>query len=301
VSEVSLHYTVAKPKAMKTRYPSLFLLCLLPFTEAKACVDYWTPPSITVTVHYNAMFTEALVVVSNLSLFGGPNGAFCSCAVTTVTDNFSDLRYVAFVDSGTYQPVAGFAPWEANVSAGSAWGALQPGDWNGFIAEVVGPGISTGTPVELLIRAALPPGASFNSLDSTITYSALGTDEWSPLDEELTFSHNSLGYLGQAASIVFIEEPDAFFDLVDGIVLSVDRPAGTSGDLLVMRRDGGAIIAWPGREWALELRVHDAAGRLIVQRNWDGSPLLLDGYPAGLLVVEVRGPAERIVRKVPVW
>ncbi len=286
---------------MNARYPSLFLLCLLPFTEAKACVDYWTPPSITVTVHYNAMFTEALVVVSNLSLFGGPNGAFCSCAITTVTDDFSDLQYIAFVDSGTYEPVAGFAPWDASVSAGSAWSTIQSGDWNGFIAEVVGPGISTGTPVELLIRAALPPGASFSSLDSTITYSALGTDEWSPTDEELTFSHNSLGNLGSAGSIIYIEEPDTFFDLVDGIVLSVEHTTVTEAGLLVLQGEGPATIAWTGGTGPLELIVHDAAGRVVLQRNWDGSPFLLQGYSAGLVVVEVRSPDGRTVRKVPLW
>lgn len=286
---------------MRTRYALAFLCTTVILSPSSACVDYWTPPAITVTVEIDASFTEALITVHNLNLFGGPNGAFCSCAVTTWTNMFSDLQYIAFVDSGTYNPVPGFAVWDASASAASAWGNLQPGDWNAYIAEVVAPGINTGTPVELLIRATLPPGYTYNMVDSSVTYASLGTDEWSVSGNDLAFSHNSLGSFVNSTIVIEFVTLD-FFDLVDDLVTSTPETEVTGiGSLLVRQGEDGISVSLPSEDGNMELRCYDALGRILLQRAWNGAAIRLEDMGSGLLVIEVRNDRERIVRKLAMY
>ena len=178
-------------KTLITLFAGILLLTVQP-RKAQACIDSAT--TVFVIVHYDTInFTDISLTVTNLRLFGGSPNHFCSCAINNYTDMFSNILYVAFVDSGTSNPVPGFEPYEANVNATTAWENVWPtGDWNAFVSEVNVNGLTPGNPVELVIRAQLPPGYTFDSIDSTLTYTYLGTDEWSNTNQDLADSHQNL-------------------------------------------------------------------------------------------------------------
>ncbi|MEM7660058.1 MAG: T9SS type A sorting domain-containing protein [Bacteroidota bacterium] len=217
------------------RKQSLILLfCLGSFfaswQTAQACVD---PDTIaTVTVNYDSAMRQVEIRVSNLRLMTEAPNTFCSCAVSSYSDVFTDLLYVAFVDSGTNQPYQGFAQWGDNLGASSSWDASTSGypSWNGYVAEVVNSGLSPGNPVDLLIRAELPPGYTVSFLDSAISSTFIGTDEWDPATQSLTNSHQGLHSTGQLG-YTLTEQDSTYFTAVDDAIeafyssTSIDREA----------------------------------------------------------------------------
>ncbi|NND76925.1 MAG: T9SS type A sorting domain-containing protein [Flavobacteriales bacterium] len=202
------------------------MLCLsftiLQNEKANACVDHAT--TVTVTCHYDTTnFTDIALTVSNLRLFGGNPNEFCSCAVTSWTDIFTDISYVAFVDSGTTIPVPGFDPYVADANATSAWeSVLATGGWSGFVSEVNGNGLTANAPVELIIRASLPPGYTYSILYSSFEENYLGTDEWDNTSQDLANSHQNLLFLDIPTFIVVNDGSTYFTDLDNAILTNVE-------------------------------------------------------------------------------
>lgn len=197
-------------------------------TPTKACIDFHT--TVFITCHYDTTnWTDISVTVSNLRLFGGNPNDFCSCGITNYTDVFSNIQYVAFVDSGTTNPVAGFDVFNADANSSSAWeSVLATGDWSGFVSSVNGNGLTGSAPVELIIRASLPMGYTFTLLDSNLQVTQLGTDEWDNANQTLANSHQSISGFWTGGAATFIAEDPAngyFQDLDNAILLSTEGPA----------------------------------------------------------------------------
>lgn len=193
---------------------------------AKACVDYHT--TVFITCHYDTVnFTDIAITVSNLRLFGGNPNDFCSCGITNYTDVFTNIHYVAFVDSGTTNPVTGFDVWNADANSTNAWeSVLATGDWSGFVSGVNGNGLQSGSPVELIIRASLPAGYYFSLLDSNVYATQLGTDEWDNTNQTLANSHQSITSFWTGWPGTFIAEHSGstyFSDLDNSIITSLDE------------------------------------------------------------------------------
>ena len=81
----------------------------------------------------------------------------CNCALSSFSDLFSNLIYIAFVDSGTNNPYQGFAAWNAEAMASAAWNSAhsRANGWDGFVSTVLSSGLSASDPVELVVRATL--------------------------------------------------------------------------------------------------------------------------------------------------
>ena len=140
-----------------------------------------------------------------------PN-VFCSCALGNITDFFTNLDYVAFVEGGTTIPYPNMEPWENISAADLAWQNAQPNinNWSGFIAEVINNGLGPQDEVELIIRASTPQGyfLNVNDIDSTLSLSYLGTDAWDPVEEDLIADHQGVRNIGNDnSSKVFNQMP----------------------------------------------------------------------------------------------
>lgn len=205
------------PFAQLSKRYSLFLLTLLSlgsWQATQACVD---PDTIAQTIiNYDSAFRQVEIRVTNLRLMTESPNTFCSCAVSSYSDIFTDLLYVAFVDSGTNDVYSNFAEWDASAPASASWDASATNypSWNGFVAEVVNNGLSPAVPVDLLIRAALPPGYNLVILDSSMFSTFVGTDEWDPAMQTLTNSHQGLHGLGNQGTI-FQEKDSSYFAELD--------------------------------------------------------------------------------------
>ena len=126
-------------------------LCLMALVavpnSSRACID--PGPKVIVICNYDStllpMVEEIELRLSNLRFMQEVPGKFCSCALNTWSSIFTDLQYVAFVDSGTNNVYPGFAPWDASMGASTSWDTDQPNlgsGWSGFIAEVIQGGLS---------------------------------------------------------------------------------------------------------------------------------------------------------------
>ncbi|MEM0998487.1 MAG: T9SS type A sorting domain-containing protein [Bacteroidota bacterium] len=193
----------------------------------RACLDYHT--TVFITCHYDdPTFNEIAITVSNLRLFGGNPNDFCSCGITNYTNLFNQIQYIAFVDSGTTNPLAGFDVWTPDANSTNAWeSVLATGDWNGFVSSVNGNGLPANTKVELIIRASLPPGYTYSILDSNVVATQLGTDEWDNTNQNLANTHQSVTGFWTGGSPQLIAEPansTYFQDLDNSILLSAEGP-----------------------------------------------------------------------------
>lgn len=213
---------------MKTKLlPLIILLGLtsIAFTQsATACV--MPKDSVYVTVAYDTTdFSDVTLTVGNFDLFGGNPNEWCSCAITSYTNIFTTIEYIAFVDSGTTDPVMGFEPWSSNASAGTQWDLAMSGNWTGFVAEVGSSGLLAGTPVELIVRASLPAGYTYQILDSTVQTSLIGTDEWIDTTSTLSNGHQSIVGMADPGRVTLRSEPQSYFDALDASlgVLSVNE------------------------------------------------------------------------------
>jgi hypothetical protein len=188
----------------------LFLLTVLLGTSTSiACVDYHQPNPIT--AKYNPTLTQLELTVHNLNIFAGADGDFCTCGVISAYESlFNGIYYVAFVDSGTTNPIQGFAPWVANQSASEAWqvhtSSVAP--WNAFVAGVIDE-MTPGLAVELIIRLNVPEELqNFQFLTEVLSGSSLATDEWDAENETLAQSHLSISAFGL---ITFLLVDDSYF------------------------------------------------------------------------------------------
>lgn len=193
---------------LKLNFFILIVIALTVNFKAKACVDYHpVPPTITVKVDSN--FNKIEITVHQLNIFAGNAGDFCTCGLSDYANIFPSIYYVAFVDSGTTNPVIGFDIWNTNASSTTAWSAVMPGtNWSGFVAEVI-TGMTPGAPVELIIRADLPAGfTSLLIIDSSLAFTNLGTDQWDNNSNILANTHQSVSGFG-ASQISLV--PSVYF------------------------------------------------------------------------------------------
>jgi len=202
------------------------LLNTIFITKTDACVDPDT--IITVTVNYNESLTEIEIRLDNMKLHTETPNTFCSCALGSYTDFYSNLKYVAFMKDGTDELYPNFTPWTNESEVDNAWNISQPnnGDWAGYIAEVINNGLTINESVELVIRASLPPGTlvAVSELDSILSISWLGTDEWDDSNNTLSEDHQGVRNLRNDNSSFEINlVTDDYFNSLDGIILSDDE------------------------------------------------------------------------------
>jgi hypothetical protein len=74
-----------------------------------------------------------------------------------------------------------------------------------------------------------------------------------------------------------------------------------AAEQLVVRYAAGVPqLELPGCSGQVQMNVLDAQGRAVIARNWDGTPLALQGLASGAYVADVRNNGSRWVRKVVV-
>ncbi len=184
------------------------------FNSSKACVDYHPDSIIWTTVVFDSSYQHIEITIHNMELFGGSAGQFCTCALGSYSNIFTDIYYVAFVDSGTTNPIAGFVPWTANAASSASWNIQYPTDWAGFVAEVTSSGLPPGFKVDLIVRANLPAGYTWSLIDTLLYSSTLGSDEWDNNNSQLALTHNSISGLG-STYLNFV--PDSYFTGIEEI------------------------------------------------------------------------------------
>lgn len=264
--------------------------------ETKACVDYHND-SVFVIVHYDSTFspnTDVSITLSNLQLFGGSPNQFCSCGVNSITNIFSDILYVAFVDSGTTNPVAGFDVWDASANASNAWaGVVASGNWSGFVAQVNGNGLTPGGKVELLIRARLPVGYTFAFMDTTLTVMKMGTDEWFDSQQTLGNTHQSVSGVEYGFQYISEGQNSTYFADLDAAYLTGRKdPESLLGLQLfpVPAMDKVYVRLNNPSNAIKELQLLDAAGRVLQSHSGlSGQQTQLDlaDLPNGLYFIKV--------------
>lgn len=248
---------------------TLFVLLIAPHA-AQACVQ--THDSVYVKVHYETPGnTDISLTLTNLRLASGTPNEFCSCGITNFTNVFSTILYVAFVDSGTTNPVPGFDVWDQSANAANAWNSvLATNDWSAFVSHVNGNGLNSGNPVELIIRAQLAPGYTYTFVDSTLYYSYLGTDAFDNTNQVLGNMHQDIS--GFQNPHVFIPEGPGstyFADLDAQLMVSNTRPKlALAMDIYPNpAKDQIKIALNSPFNQILGIEIYDATGRMQMQLN----------------------------------
>lgn len=196
------------------------------FAQLKACVD---PDTVAhITINYDSAIEEIELRVSNLRLMTEAPNKFCTCSIISFQGAFSNLKYVAFVDSGTNNPYPGFGVWRANQDASAGWDqSTNQSGWQGFVSKVIGPGLKPSQPVDMIFRATLPPGFNLGTLDSTLNFTSLGTDEFDPVTKNLAASHQGLHNGWQLPQFVN-ERSMSYFQAMDDQILTYYDSLATS-------------------------------------------------------------------------
>ena len=235
---------------MKKLYAlSSFRFSLLPFAllffftlysqTAKACVD---PDTIaTLEVNYSADLSEVEIRIGNLKLETEAPNTFCSCGLSSTTEVFTYVTYIAVVYQGTNDVYPNFIPFTQTGPADDAWDGSQPAlpDWNGYVAEVIN-GLVADDAVELIIRAQPPAGliveleeSPDNENNGLYWQTYLGTDEWNPTDMDLVESHQAVRTFAFMNNVTVNEQPQSYFDELDQTVgiYEVDKTPVLDGKL----------------------------------------------------------------------
>ncbi len=205
---------------------SLFLLFSFYSQTAEACVD---PDTIaTLEINYTSDFSEVEIRIGNLKLETEAPNTFCSCGLSSETDVFTYVTYIAIVYQGTNDVYPNFIPFEQTSPADAAWDGSQPAlpDWNGYVAEVIN-GLVADDAVEMIIRAEAPPGVlvevseSPNNDTSAFYYQTyLGTDAFDPATMDLIEDHQAIRTFAFMNNITSNVQPQSYFDDLDGMVTS---------------------------------------------------------------------------------
>jgi len=182
-----------------------------------ACID--STSTAFAIYNYDESIEELEIRITNLRLFGGNPNQFCSCAISNFLIEDSQINYVAFVDSGTVNPVSGFDPFFPSASASNAWeNIFATGDWNGFVSEVNQNGLLPNVPVELVVRIGLfPPQSSLDFIFDMSELTSIGTDEWDANADNLANSHQNFF---TDINSEFVEVDASYFDILDGAIIS---------------------------------------------------------------------------------
>lgn len=196
----------------------LFPLFLTMTTNAQACVNPGPDTLARIVVRYDSTFDQLEVRFTNLRLMTENPGKLCTCALSSFSNAFSNILYVAFVDSGTNNPYPGFNPWDANQTASTAWNnQAPPYDWDSFVGAVNSGGLQVNSPVELVIRAGLPAGYDVIQVDSATFSLVLGTDEYRADGDSLAGAHRGIREAWNM-SRTLLQAPASYFAEVDSSI-----------------------------------------------------------------------------------
>ncbi len=239
--------------------------------KTKACVDFH-PPQTQVIILIDSTLTNFCIRVINLHLFGGGPGAWCTCAISNFTDSL-DIYFAAFMDSGTTNPVVGFAPWTRNFDSDSAWSnSGGGGTWNGFVAEVTSSGLLAGLAVDLLIYGKVPAGWTYNIADSSFSLINVGTDEWDPTATTLANTHNSISMLAPVGGIFYVATLT-----LDTSVTSTNYPDATDDVLTVFDTDPTTNIDVSANDSDVDGNL-DATTVTVIGMLSNGGAAVADGF-----------------------
>ncbi|MEM7037928.1 MAG: T9SS type A sorting domain-containing protein [Bacteroidota bacterium] len=265
------------------------ILSLFLTQNTKACVDYHL--NVRFICHYDdPNYQNISLTVTNLQLAGGSPNEFCSCGITGYTSMWSNIQYVAFVDSGTTNTIPGFDVWTPDANANNAWdNVLSTGNWNAFVQDV-NTTLAPGTPVELIIRASLPPGYTFSVIDSSISNTAVGTDEWDNTNQTLANSHQSITWGWSQQTTYFAEGAGStyFSDLDAALLVSVADQLKPQFDLYPVPAVDQLYVKLGNVELQLRsAKVFSATGQLVAELNAQDfesglARLDLSAYPQGI-------------------
>lgn len=281
---------------------SIFFISATFTNKANACVDYH--PTIFVTCEYDATYSEILIRVHNMELFGSPSGVFCTCAISNYTDVFSIINYVAFVEAETIDPVEGFVPWNADAPATASWSAYAVGDWDAFLAETTAGGLLTGDPVDLIIRATLPPGYSAGLLNANLVVSELGTDEFDNTLGELTLSHNSVTSIVSGGPITYNEVTLEYFTEVDEYIASASGAEGITANIADENTVNITVYPNPTQDIIYlnvtdevlgslkKTKITDVNGKLVLEEKFT-SEIVVSHLPKGLYFIKVETEGDK--------
>ena len=251
-------------------FTALFLVQFTP--QATACID---PDSvITRTVNYSPNLDKIEIRLGNLKLHTETPNTFCTCALSSFSDVFTDLQYIAFVNPGTNEPYPNFDVWDANMASSSSWNesySTSYPEWDGFVGDVINDGLTFNDEVELVIRANLPPGYSLAILDSTFFVSYLGTDEWDAENQEIKNEHTGLRNLGVVSFSSYVERSNEYFDQLDmDLTTSIaEIPAEEKSTLRVFPNPAReyVYVEVPKDFQDMEIIVYNSIGQEVYQNN----------------------------------
>jgi hypothetical protein len=279
------------------RLTSLLLLtfCFLAISrhQAQACVQ--PHDSVFVTVHYETPGnTDVSITVTNLRLASGTPNEFCSCGITSVTSIFSNILYVAFVDSGTTNPYQGFDPWDASVPAANAWNTvLTTNDWSAFVSNVNNGGLTFNHPVELIIRARLQPGYTYIYLDSALYVSQLGTDAYDNTNQVLGNMHQDISGFQNNHTLIPEGPGSTYFAMIDAALMVSKKDPLIAENLAIYpvpARDHLNVALHNPLDALREITVFDAMGKRIHQASGlkgQQASVDLSALPQGVYFIKV--------------
>ena len=257
----------------------LFSFCLLlAFTifsfSAKACVD---PDTIaTLTVNYSDDFSDIEIRIGNLKLETEAPNSFCACGLSSVTEVFTYVTYIAMVYEGTNDVYPNFVPFTQTSPADMAWDGSQPAlpDWNGYVAEVINGGLVADEGVEMIIRAEAPPGVLVtvsgdpqNDTSAFFFQTWLGTDKWDPGTMDLVEAHQAIRTFAFMDGITQNVQPTDYFDDLDATVgITSVKPAVQFGKLSPNpARDYFELSFNLEESTDLSLVIYDITGKVVYQ------------------------------------
>ncbi|MFK8008358.1 MAG: T9SS type A sorting domain-containing protein [Saprospiraceae bacterium] len=215
---------------------SLLLLFTFYSQSARACVD---PDTIaTLTLNYSEDLSNVEIRIGNLKLETEAPNTFCSCGLSSETEVFTYVTYIAIVYQGTNDVYPNFIPFEQTSPADAAWDGSQPAlpDWNGYVAEVIN-GLVADDAVEMIIRAEAPPGVlvelqgSPQNDTSALYYQTwLGTDAWDPSTMDLIEAHQAIRTFAFMSDITVnvLTNEDPYFDNLDADIINSIYEVGKS-------------------------------------------------------------------------
>ena len=215
---------------------SLLLLFTFYSQSAKACVD---PDTIaTLTLNYSEDLSNVEIRIGNLKLETEAPNTFCSCGLSSETQVFTYVTYIAIVYQGTNDVYPNFIPFEQTSPADAAWDGSQPAlpDWNGYVAEVIN-GLVADDAVEMIIRAEAPPGVLVelqespqNDTSAFYYQTWLGTDAWDPSTMDLIEDHQAIRTFAFMNNITInvLPNDDPYFDNLDNDILNSIHEVGNA-------------------------------------------------------------------------
>ena len=213
---------------------AFLLLFTFSSEHAHACVD---PDTVaTLEVNYSADLAEVEIRIGNLRLETAAPNHFCSCGLSSTTDVFTHVTYIAIVYQGTNDVYPNFIPFMQTGPSDAAWNGSQPAipDWNGYVAEVINGGLAVDEAVEMIIRAQPPAGVLVELTESPdfkdnglYWQTHLGTDEWDPDAMDLKEDHQAVRILSEMELIGVNVQPLDYFDELDKMIVSTYEVANS--------------------------------------------------------------------------